>query len=616
MVPFRRVPFTSPLRPWAPGVLALALTLAAVPAPAQRAEATLAQDPRLDRRVTLQLRKAPLSDVTAELGRLAEVNLTTTSDTADEPAVVRVTDQPAREIMRQLARHFGYRWVRSGAAPAYRYELQEDLSAKRAAEALRRQDRLRGLAALQTALLKQAEIHRARPNPRSEAPLRVALALTPAHWEALAGGRELVFSTRESPGAQVLPQPLAGDVLGLLGAAGEGAVESARIGLWLEFRLSEVGLQHSTRTTGAANASGGSAASGGSVANAFSRMGDPTRVADPAAEAAWQRDPVLGARRPFVVDPVKAAHGRRLQAGRVVFLHTHEVLTELAEAYDLDLIADAYRAQGFGRQPPRAPTEMALYQALNRHLEHVADWSRDGEFIRSRSRTWYHDRPAEIPARLAKSWAAALRRERRLTLANATDFAMVLRAEQWPHLVAVLRDEGVHLLDSRSRESWLYEGSWAVLRAHGALPPPVRERLRAGGRLRLADLPEASRRWLQTAFSLHGRALPGLELPPGGLPPGLLSFSTVTLRREVTSAEGSRVSWVLHALDGPNAGKPMGSFALGGAVSAGHRETNQVVEQLQWRYDPADGGALTVQMSLPWVYAEPLDPEGGPGQRN
>src|SRR5688500_6125608 len=103
-------------------VLATALLLrVSHPAAAQAGEAALIADARLDKKVTLKLRKAPLSEVTAELGRLAGVTLQTTADTSDEPAVVHVTDQPAREVMRQVARLFDYRWARSGQAGEYRY---------------------------------------------------------------------------------------------------------------------------------------------------------------------------------------------------------------------------------------------------------------------------------------------------------------------------------------------------------------------------------------------------------------------------------------------------------------------------------------------------------------
>src|SRR5687767_12746892 len=125
MFPFRHVEFASPLRPRglraAAFSAALLLTGAVARAGAQSGEAALAGDARLEKKVTLKLKKTPLSEVTAELGRLAGVTLRTTPETADEPAVVHVTDQPAREVMRQLARLFDFRWARSGQAGEYRY---------------------------------------------------------------------------------------------------------------------------------------------------------------------------------------------------------------------------------------------------------------------------------------------------------------------------------------------------------------------------------------------------------------------------------------------------------------------------------------------------------------
>src|SRR5438105_2521536 len=63
----------------------------------------LADDPRLDRPVSLRLKRAPLSAVLAELDRQTGARLAASTDTADEPAIVLVREQPAKELMRQLA---------------------------------------------------------------------------------------------------------------------------------------------------------------------------------------------------------------------------------------------------------------------------------------------------------------------------------------------------------------------------------------------------------------------------------------------------------------------------------------------------------------------------------
>jgi hypothetical protein len=115
--------------------------------------APAAGDARLARPVTLALGKVPLSTAVEELGRAAGVRLEAGRAVADEPVVLFARAQPAREVMRQLAGLFDFRWSRSGSAPTYRYQLDEDAKARQAA-ALRQRDRDETLAGLQEEIRK------------------------------------------------------------------------------------------------------------------------------------------------------------------------------------------------------------------------------------------------------------------------------------------------------------------------------------------------------------------------------------------------------------------------------------------------------------------------------
>jgi hypothetical protein len=279
----------------------------------------------------------------------------------------------------------------------------------------------------------------------------------------------------------------------------------------------------------------------------------------------------------------------------------------MAETYGLDLVADAYQTQRFGRQPPAAPQETAQYEALTRHLGWAAEWARDGEFLRIRSRTWYHDRPAEIPARVARHWVALLRREQRLSLDHAAALAVQLTDAQWPQLGGVLQDGGVQLQADglgRSR-GFSDEVSREILRTYGTLSPRQQEHLRSGGQIALAELPPASQRWLLAAFEQRQRQFAGPELPPGEPPPGLLSLSALTVRREVTSADENQVRSILRALDGPKAGQQIASSTVSGSLAAGMAEGGQQSQQLAWRYQYGETQAVTFNLDLPWIRIEP-----------
>jgi hypothetical protein len=97
-------------------------------------------DPRLFRKVTLQLKGASLADFSAKLQEQTGVDLRASRGVADEKVTVFVKDQGARDVMRAVARLFGYAWVRSGEPDAYRYELEQDLKSRLREEELRNRD--------------------------------------------------------------------------------------------------------------------------------------------------------------------------------------------------------------------------------------------------------------------------------------------------------------------------------------------------------------------------------------------------------------------------------------------------------------------------------------------
>src|SRR5262249_21371742 len=130
-----RVPtFWRPRHPLAPAHDCHPDSRKSQPAARQR---LLNEDPRLEKRVKLRLKRSPLSEVVAELARQTEVAIRASADVADEPALLFVTDQPAKEVMHHLATLFGYRWTRLGNAAGDRYEIYQDLRSKQEEEALR-----------------------------------------------------------------------------------------------------------------------------------------------------------------------------------------------------------------------------------------------------------------------------------------------------------------------------------------------------------------------------------------------------------------------------------------------------------------------------------------------
>lgn len=242
-------------------LLVSGLALAAgVPAAAENARRfrILEDDSRLDARVTLRLKRAPLSDVATALAQQTAVRMRAPAETADEPAFVYVDAQPARDVMRQLALLFNFQWRRTGAPGRYRYEIYQDTASRREEERLRERDRRRAIEALREEIrlaldllkrppedvlpelrarqeaaehhardaivgdpgarpprveqeLRRAEIRRltAAAGPGERAMLLLAGSLSAAQWDALVDDGRIVFSTREESEAWPMPAAVA-----------------------------------------------------------------------------------------------------------------------------------------------------------------------------------------------------------------------------------------------------------------------------------------------------------------------------------------------------------------------------------------------------------------------
>jgi hypothetical protein len=100
-----------------------AVTGGRVPAPAPKNENPAAADPRLGRRVTLQLKGESVDDFCAVLEARTRVPLRAAPGVADEKISVFVKERPAREVMGAVARLRGGRWAQTAGAGADGYEL-------------------------------------------------------------------------------------------------------------------------------------------------------------------------------------------------------------------------------------------------------------------------------------------------------------------------------------------------------------------------------------------------------------------------------------------------------------------------------------------------------------
>jgi hypothetical protein len=191
-------------------------------------------DPRLFARVSFQLKAAPLTDFCALLAKQTGVELTAGRGVADENVTLFLKDQPARDVMREVARLFGYQWRRSGEAPTYHYELIQELKEQVAEEEMRNRDRHQALLALDEEMAKyqpylnltrdelkarQERAAGAEKRPldvlagKGWGPVQMYNRLTPAQRLALASGETLSFSTHAGPADLRIPADLRKPIL-------------------------------------------------------------------------------------------------------------------------------------------------------------------------------------------------------------------------------------------------------------------------------------------------------------------------------------------------------------------------------------------------------------------
>jgi hypothetical protein len=565
------------------------------PRPAAR-QPLLEQDPRLEKPVTLRRRRSPLSAIVAELARQSDVAMQTSADVADEPALLFVTDQPAKEVMHQLATLFGFRWRRSTKAGVSTYELYQDLRSKQEEAALRNGPHAAALAALQRSLREQMRLAQ-RPSdlllreaaaldqkadgrgsfrlreladPCRRALLQVASRLTPEQWQALVGGEAVHFSTLPEPFAVPLPAALAqalraarpsvlppGVPAGFVTAEDEArcvAEEQRSQEAWTRaqgFCVSvELRLMSGEARAEAVLSISPTAVMPAEAPEAPTLLPSVIVVGQgPVAPEAhepsetppsWQDDPVLSRKcrlRPLPAAPAEGAdRGTRIGDPREPTAPLAECLAAMAESAGINLVADGYRAERSDVSLLSEGEPISLYEALDRYVSPHAGWRREGAFFRVRHHRWYHLRPREIPDRLVRQWAASLRQAPRLTLADAATLALSLRDEQFAQFQTAMGEAGVQIGLGFDEEGPVAARKRAILRAYGSLLPEQQRIVDAGGCVASVAMPPQARRWLRAALT-SGWHSTKAGSPHGDLPAEALSLAVVSRSREGRVAE-------------------------------------------------------------------------------
>lgn len=610
------------------------------------------QDPRLDKKVTLRLKRAPLSEVVAEIGKQTGAAITARAEVADEPAIVWVTAQPAAEVMRQLAALFGFRWARYLSGPRgpagverARYELFQDAAAKRSEEGRRSTD-------LQKALQYMLRRVRGEWKPGDypltpdagarQTPLATFLpSLSGEQWDALLQGRTLHFSPGRgaaAPGVKLLPLPpesaqLFRESLRPRAHPGRPPEEyeerlrrfeaitanrpELRVSVWGEqlpdpsFDEVNVMLYVQPVTWSAGAAAWDETATHHTRLSPLGVYRWPPPEPPPVAESArrWAGDPLLGRRRTFTAPRPPA---------RVVRLHgpdgarLSEFLPDLAAAYDVNLVADAYCLQS---PPPAAPfpnDPRPLYQVLDTHVLPRAAWERQGQFIRVRSHLWHWQRLGDVPDRVVRFWTERLKQSHRLTAEDAGRLTATLSEEQCRGLWLALQRQGVLLEPNKMLFStYVSRAERAMLGVYGRLSDRQRQALQAGRPVTYSQMSPEVRRGLSEALAVQERRPTAQVLTPD-IRTAALWLNREDLRREVRPSQYERVRGVeFRYTTGPHAGDvaETDAFSVRDALP-GRDQGGQLLQQATFTCTGATTRPVVLNLLLPWAYF----PAGAPEQ--
>lgn len=474
-----------------------------------------------------------------------------------------------------------------------------------------------------SARLRRLYVARTMATPLRQALAKIVGGLTSQQWKTVRSGQALTFSTDPQPGEPRLPAEMEAvfrttkptldryNVSTTDGRAEERLRQrertlqeqwAAATGYRVELRFEGIPsrmqgfvffrAQARPMRTGAPGGTIGFSAGSSTelqimVSNQDLR--ELNRENTPERRAALEQDPVVGVKRPFrpeatlLLEPVQdpARYGAPVR----------QLLPEWARTYDVQFLADAYSSAWRSRYTPTpaGATPTALFEHLDRHVQFSHHWERQGNLIRLRSRTWFLDRPREIPLRLVRSWQEQQRQRGTLTLEKLAGIATSLTEAQLDGLGAAVYDEfaGLEISSvSHARQA---------LRLYGAFSAGQRRQLQHGDALPVAQMTRAQQSlFLSGVHDLYRGQTEPLDLT--AWPRG--SFS-LTSRRGVLSVEriGGSSRNLFEAEDNPD-GAPDGAEARSAHGRAAAAVPRYPVLQLEpkLRYVPQKlvGASLTV----------------------
>jgi hypothetical protein len=250
-------------------------------------------------------------------------------------------------------------------------------------------------------------------------------------------------------------------------------------------------------------------------------------------QAELAKDPVFGARQLFKPKAKPSFEPDGVHSPAMYRLR--DVLPDLARTYHVQFIADAYTPARARFNALRFTEPEPLYRLLSGFAKPTHRWDHQGNLIRLRSRTWFLDRPKEIPLRFARRWKELTDQHGALPLETYLEMANSFTDLQMENLAHVGEDvelpQTVRLFEiGRSR---------FALRLYDALSPEQRQALSQGKSLAVAQMTTVQRQLFLASLQERGRYEPypiGLERWSEGRLSSEAKPQTIVVERPVAAA--------------------------------------------------------------------------------
>jgi hypothetical protein len=225
-------------------------------------------------------------------------------------------------------------------------------------------------------------------------------------------------------------------------------------------------------------------------------------------ESELANDPIFGSRQLFKPG-VKPRKEMFADPFTPAMFRMRDLLPDLARTYKVQFIADAYTPVN-GRMGAQAFTGLEpLYRILSAATP-THRWDRRGNLIRLRSRTWFLDRPKEIPLRLVRHWKELTDQHGTLPLETYLEMARTLTDLQMENVGNVVED-----VELPPTIRWFELGrDRYALRLYAALSPDQQQALWGGKVLQATQMTPAQRELFLASLAeraLHNPLPPKLE---------------------------------------------------------------------------------------------------------